>query len=171
MKVSFTLDQLNYEFWHTRAVYEALQIQSNAKDKDRDFENDILLQTKRGHAAEVYAIENLDHTDNEADYQDTFDVDGTPVDHKVSVSVEKLELTLEKYVWDLENAWPKRRKNMPHRIYAWINKWDRNIRGFSDYYELHGVYEYNKIMKKLVYISPKVWYNNTNVLKNEMESL
>ena len=45
MKVSFTVDQLNYEFWHTRAVYEALQIQSNAKDKDRDFENDILMDT------------------------------------------------------------------------------------------------------------------------------
>ena len=48
---------------------------------------------------------------------------------------------------------------MPKRVYGWINKWDRVLKRFSDYYELHGIYEYDKKIKKLVYISPKVWYN------------
>lgn len=160
MKISFTIDELNQDFWHERAVKEARLIQTNPKDKDRDFENDILLQTKRGHAPEVYSIENLGHIDNEADYQDTFDVDNIPVDHKASVSVQKLERTIVKYAWDLENAWPKRRNNMPRRVYGWINKWDRELKKFSDYYELHGIYEYDKNLKKMVYISPEVWYNN-----------
>jgi len=160
MKISFTIDELDQVFWHERAVKEALKIQTNPKDKDRDFENDILLQTKRGHAPEVYSIENLGHTDNEADYQDTFDVDNSSVDHKASVSVQKLERTLVTYAWDLENAWEERRSNMPRRVYGWINKWDRELKRFSDYYELHGIYLYDKNLKKMVYISPEVWYNN-----------
>ena len=54
MKISFTTDELNHTFWHERAVKESLLIQTNEKDKDRDFENDILLQTKRCHGPEVY---------------------------------------------------------------------------------------------------------------------
>lgn len=151
MKLKFNVNEIDQDFWSERALKEARLIHANKKDQHRDFWEDVLPMTKRGHAAEVYAIQFLNHKDDEDEYRDTFDVDGEPVDHKVSYSPYKLSLTLEKYEWDLNTA--RHRPNMAHRVYGWINQFG------SDEYHLHGIWEFDKKTKKLVYNSPEVWYN------------
>lgn len=163
----FDINDIPKDEWNLRARKEAEEIKSNRKDKDRDLESDIFPQVKRGHAAEWFAMLNLEHTDNVEKYQDTYDSDKAEVDHKVSISRTWLDKTLENYTEILLNEsseWHiKRAKNMPKRVYGWINPYDNFDQSFgktyTNEYTLVGIWEFDKKMKKLVYISPKVWYN------------
>ena len=160
----FNINDIPEDEWNKRARKEAEEIKTNPKDKHRDLESDIYPTTKRGHGAEWLGMLNLKHTDNPKKYQDTYDEDGAPVDHKVSISKKWLDETLKKYtdfLLDESSEWHiKRANNMPKRVYGWINPYDDyEARTYTNEYTLVGIWEFDKKLKKLVYISPKVWYN------------
>ena len=107
---------------------------------------------------------NLEHTDNPKKYQDTYDTDDIRAEHKVSLSRKYLDMTIENYeklLLDDSTDWHiKRAKNMAKRVYGWINPYDDyEAKTYTNEYTLVGIWEFDKKLKKLVYISPKVWYN------------
>lgn len=160
----FNINDIPEDEWNKRARKEAEEIKTNPKDKDRDLESDIYPNTKRGHGAEWFAMLNLNQTDNPNKYQDTYDEDGVPVDHKTSISKKWLDETLKKYtscLLDESSEWHiKRANNMPKRVYGWINPYkDYEAQTYTNEYTLVGIWEFDKKLEKLVYISPKVWYN------------
>lgn len=160
----FNINDIPEDKWSQRARKEAEEIKTNPKDKHRDLESDIYPTTKRGHGAEWLGMLNLQQTDNSKRYQDTYDEDGAPVDHKVSISKKWLDETLKKYtdcLLDESSEWHiKRANNMPKRVYGWINPYDDyDAKTYTNEYTLIGIWEFDKKLKKLVYNSPKVWYN------------
>jgi len=165
MQVKYNIKDIPEDKWHKRALEEAQKIKTNPKDKDRDLEDDIYPKTKRGHGSEWFGMLFLKHTDNTAKWQDTYDEDGEPVDHKTSVSEFYLTKTIHNYedaLNDKSSDWHiNRAKNMPKRVYGWINRYDDyHNKTYSNEYILHGIYEYDKKTKKMVYIDPQVWYNS-----------
>jgi hypothetical protein len=160
----FNINDIPEDEWNKRARKEAEEIKSNPKDKHRDLESDIYPNTRRGHGAEWFSMLNLEHTDNPKKYQDTYDTDDIRAEHKVSLSRKYLDMTIENYeklLLDDSTDWHiKRAKNMAKRVYGWINPYDDyEARTYTNEYTLVGIWEFDKKLKKLVYISPKVWYN------------
>lgn len=147
-----------------RATYEARLIKSNKKDAHRCFDTDILPNTIKGHYAEWIAMTHLGQTDNPEEYFDTIDQDNIEAEHKVSYSRYKLNQRVDEYMWRImkqeRTNWPKRQLN--HRVYGWIGD------ALEGDYKLHGIYEYDKKMQKMVYITPELWYNNNYKIRNQL---
>ena len=153
---------LDEEQVRVRAMFEARLIKTNKKDSYRSFDGDILPNTMKGHYGEWIAMTQLGHTDNPEEYHDTFDQDGVPTEHKVSYSRYKLDQRVDEYLWRIME---QERRNWPpiqldHRVYGWIGD------ALSGKHKLHGIYEYDEKMKKMVYIKPEVWYNSNYKLRN-----
>lgn len=174
--LNFDVKDIDAVAWVKRARAESELIQTNDKDKARDMETDIFPKTFRGHGAEMIAMKYLGHTDNPADWQDTFDVDKVNTEHKVSVSPKYLKRTLQAYEDDLNDTtteWHiKRANNMARRVYGWINMYRNDeayqnrfkdpLSAFSSIYNFYGVWEWVEGDNKLLYMSPKMWYNILN---------
>jgi hypothetical protein len=89
--INFNLNDINTIELHDRATNEAKKIATNASFKmsGRTYE-DLIRQTRRGHAAELFLIDILGWKDDVREYKDVIDPDGLPVEIKRSNHVTKI---------------------------------------------------------------------------------
>ena len=132
--IAFNLDDINPIRLHERAVNEAKKIASNIsfKRSGRSWE-DLLRQTRRGHAAEVYLIDILGWDDDEREYKDVIDPDGYPVEIKVTGNKANIPIMLENFTrFKTYEDW----KNWPDHLIIFINPED------SSEYEYYARYQW-----------------------------
>ncbi len=117
--IEFTLDDINPVRLHERALNEAKKISQNYsfKSSGRTWE-DLLRQTRRGHAAEVYLIDILGWKDDEREYKDVIDPDGYPVEIKVTGNKSNVPVMLENFTrYKTHEDW----KDWPDHLIIFIN--------------------------------------------------
>ncbi len=134
--INFNLNELNPIELHDRATNEAKKIATNTSFKmsGRTYE-DLIRQTRKGHAAELYLIDILGWTDDERDYKDVIDPDGLPVEIKVTSKEENIPFMLERFTdIKLNQEW----MDWPDHLIIFINPDDSNE------YSYHGRYEWKK---------------------------
>ena len=132
--IAFNLDDINPIRLHERAINEAKKIASNVsfKQSGRSWE-DLLRQTRRGHAAEVYLIDILGWDDDEREYKDVIDPDGYPVEIKVTGDKANVPIMLENFTrFKTHEDW----KNWPDHLIIFINPED------STEYEYYARYQW-----------------------------
>ena len=120
--MDFTLDEINPIRLHDRALEEAKKIRTNIsfKDSGRSWE-DLLRQTRRGHAAELYLIDILGYDDDEREYKDVIDPDGNYVEVKVTNSIDNIPFMIEKFTdIKLNQTW----MDCPDHLIIFINPID-----------------------------------------------
>lgn len=130
----------------TRARAEANRIKSNPKDEHRRMYGDIMSKVVLGHWAEWISMVEMGHTDNPAEYRDTFDHEGVDCDHKVSYSRESLRRNISTYMARIIlqecTGWPKG-PTLAHRVYGWTGSMKTGLFTFD------GVYNYNKSTRQM----------------------
>lgn len=139
--IDFTLDDINPIQLHDRATNEAKKIATNTSFKmsGRTYE-DLIRQTRRGHAAEIYLIDILGWDDDEREYKDVIDPDGYPVEVKVTGTEDNISIMLQRFTdIKIHEAW----KEWPDSLIIFINPPDSND------YTYHGRYEWYKNQWKL----------------------
>ena len=139
--IDFNINDINPIQLHDRATNEAKKIATNTSFKmsGRTYE-DLIRQTRRGHAAELYLIDILGWDDDEREYKDVVDPDGYPVEVKVTGKEENISIMLQRFTNIKENQeWME----WPDSLIIFINPPDSNN------YSYHGRYEWYKNQWKL----------------------
>jgi len=134
--ISFNINEINPIQLHDRALNEAKKIANNTSFKmsGRTFE-DLIKQTRRGHAAEIYLIDILGWKDDERDYKDVIDPDGLPVEVKVTGKASNIPIMLERFTEiKQKQAW----MDWPDHLIIFINAED------SIHYSYHCRYEWKE---------------------------
>ena len=139
--IDFNINDIDTIKLHDRATNEAKKIASNTSFKmsGRTYE-DLIQQTRRCHAAELYLIDVLGWDDDEREYKDVVDPDGYPVEVKVTGKEENISIMLQRFTNIKENQeWME----WPDSLIIFINPPDSNN------YSYHGRYEWYKNQWKL----------------------
>jgi hypothetical protein len=133
MTMKFNANELNKEFFLTRAKEEATQIYSKENTrKNRSFQ-EILEITLYGHAPEVYLIENHSFKDDHRKYKDVIDPNGNHVEVKTTEGDYYVPFVLKRANAAKLETWRK----FPDILYIFIG--DKQ----TGDYELHDIYEWN----------------------------
>lgn len=131
--INFNVNEINPIQLHDRATTEAKKIATNTSFKmsGRTYE-DLIHQTRRGHAAELYLIEVLGWDDDKREYKDVIDPDGLPVEIKVTGKKENIPIMLQRFTdIKLNQEW----MNWPDHLMIFINPEDSNEYSFYNRYE------------------------------------
>jgi hypothetical protein len=134
--INFNLNEINPIELHDRATNEAKKIATNTSFKmsGRTYE-DLIRQTRKGHAAELYLIDILGWEDDERDYKDVIDPDGLPVEVKVTSKETNIPFMIERFTdIKVNQKWME----WPDHLIIFINPDDSNE------YLYHGRYEWKK---------------------------
>ena len=118
--IDFTLEDIDPIKLHVRAISEAKKISNNISFKSdmRSFK-ELLRDTRRGHAAELYLIDVLGYKDDEREYKDVIDPEGNPVEVKVTNSIANIPKMIERFTQiKLFEAW----KDWPNHLIIFINE-------------------------------------------------
>ncbi len=134
--INFNLNEINPIELHDRATNEAKKIATNTSFKmsGRTYE-DLIRQTRKGHAAELYLIDILGWDDDERDYKDVIDPDGLPVEVKVTSKKTNIPFMIERFTDIKEN---QKWMDWPDHLVIFINPDDSNE------YLYHGRYEWKE---------------------------
>ena len=120
--IDFNINEINPIQLHDRATNEAKKIATNTSFKmsGRTYE-DLIRQTRRGHAAEIYLIDVLGYKDDEREYKDVIDPAGNFVEVKVTNSERNIPFMIERFAnIKLTEEW----KDWPDHLIIFINPID-----------------------------------------------